>query len=440
MTMMAMAGVIAGPTTLAVADDAQVQKLQEQVDRLSSELAEMKQTEGEQWLNETRSAEVRALVSDVLADADTRANLMQSGMTAGYDNGAFLMSADGNFKLNIDGGLQVRYAWNILDPGAGTGTDSNRAGFENTKTVLRLHGHVVDPSWTYRIRGNFANGGTGDFGLQDAWVKKEFGDGFYMRAGQFESPFLREQYGIDDWYTLAAERSTLNAQFSSGRTQGIEVGYAQETFRVAGMWHDGFNGANSPATGQDTEYAIDVRGEFLFAGDWAQFDDFTSMSDDAYGFLLGAAIGMQKAEAGNGGPRQEILHWTVDAQIECGTGNFYAAIIGNNIDTDTPAADPDQIGVLIQGGWSFVPDEWELFARYEWGDSDITGDEDLSILTLGVNKYFNGHGVKWTSDVGIALDELTGTWAGAAATNNFRQDDGGQDGQLVLRTQLQLLF
>ena len=34
--------------------------------------------------HETRSAEVRALVRDVLADADTRANLMQSGMTAGY--------------------------------------------------------------------------------------------------------------------------------------------------------------------------------------------------------------------------------------------------------------------------------------------------------------------------------------------------------------------
>ena len=112
--MIAMAGVIAGPTTLAVADDAQVQKLQQQVDRLSAELSQMKQSEGEQWLTEARSAEIRSLVNDVLADADTRASLMQSGVNAGYEaagpgsntlSGAFIQSADGNFRLDINGGM-----------------------------------------------------------------------------------------------------------------------------------------------------------------------------------------------------------------------------------------------------------------------------------------------------------------------------------------------
>ena len=52
---------------------------------------------GDNWMTEERAEEVRSLVRDVLADADTRASLLQSGMTAGYDDGFMIGSTDGNF-------------------------------------------------------------------------------------------------------------------------------------------------------------------------------------------------------------------------------------------------------------------------------------------------------------------------------------------------------
>ena len=61
-----------------------------------AKIAAMEAAQNQSWLTEQRASEIRGLVQDVLADADTRASLLQTGMTAGYDNGAVIGSADGN--------------------------------------------------------------------------------------------------------------------------------------------------------------------------------------------------------------------------------------------------------------------------------------------------------------------------------------------------------
>ena len=42
------------------------------------------------WLTEQRAEDIKELVQDVLADADTRASLMGSGLMAGWSDGFFL--------------------------------------------------------------------------------------------------------------------------------------------------------------------------------------------------------------------------------------------------------------------------------------------------------------------------------------------------------------
>ena len=64
-------------------------------------------------------------------------------MTAGWDKGFYLASADGNFKLKIGGYLQYRYVFNNQDSSP---EDDNRGGFENTRTRLKFAGHVGDPT------------------------------------------------------------------------------------------------------------------------------------------------------------------------------------------------------------------------------------------------------------------------------------------------------
>ena len=67
------------------------------------------------WLTEQRAEEIKELVQDVLADADTRTNLMGSGLMAGWSDGFFLASADGRFRLNIGALVQTRLMVNILE-------------------------------------------------------------------------------------------------------------------------------------------------------------------------------------------------------------------------------------------------------------------------------------------------------------------------------------
>ncbi|HVP74281.1 MAG TPA: hypothetical protein VMS30_11125, partial [Phycisphaerales bacterium] len=120
-----------------------VKDLQGQVDALRAE-------NDEQWLTEARANEIRGLVQDVLADADTRASLLQTGSMAGYDKGFFVSSADGNYLLRIGGQLQVRYVYNLQDSDGAT--DDNRSGFEVRRAKLIMRGHVFDPSWTYDVQ------------------------------------------------------------------------------------------------------------------------------------------------------------------------------------------------------------------------------------------------------------------------------------------------
>ena len=98
-------GLVAGTTALAIAGSAfggaeSNNDALSQIAELKQELAQLKQENSQDWLTEQRSAEIRGIVQDVLADADTRTSLQSSGAMAGYNNGFFLASPDGNFSLN----------------------------------------------------------------------------------------------------------------------------------------------------------------------------------------------------------------------------------------------------------------------------------------------------------------------------------------------------
>ena len=53
-----------------------------------------------------------------------------------------------------------------------------------------------------------------------------------------------------------------------------------------------------------------------------------------------------------------------------------------------------------------------------------------------MTRYFAGHHAKWTTDIGIGLEEV----AFAPAITGLRTDVVGEDSQVVIRSQIQLLF
>ena len=380
-------------------------------------------------LTQQRAGEIKTLVADVLADAGCRASLLQSAATPGYEKGFFIAITDNSFRLRINGRFQARFVYDHQDDSA---EDNDRWGFENRRFRLSFSGNVIDPTWRYKIGGGFDREG-GAFETSDVYIEKDLGDGWSMRAGQFKGPFLRE-WLMSAFRQLAVDRSLVNAAFNQGRSDGVQLTHEGDVLAFNIMCSDGFDGDDTAALNEDTEIALTARAEWLVKGTFKQFRDFTSWSDDEFGLLLGAAGHWEKDEYGTAsGPEEETLAWTIDASAEFGNAHAFAAFVGRHLDV----AGQDQYGVIVQGGFFLVPEQWECFARYEFGD-DHSAADDLSLLTIGVNRYFAGHDLKWTIDLGYAFNPVADFWSSSSA--GWREDATGEDGQMVIRAQMQLLF
>ena len=399
---------------------------------------------GDNWLTEHRAQEIRAIVGDVLADADTRASLLQDEMTAGWSNHFFLASPDGRFRLQLEGQMQFRWVWSFHDE-----ADRHKNGFELTRTKLGFRGHLFNRDLTYFVRGVFSREG-GDLVLEDAWVRYHLDDRFSLRFGQFKLPFNREQL-VSSARQLAVERSLVNQSHNIGRSQGLELMYLDGPTRINVAVSDGgtdnvagsvfvqSNPLNSPALADDlAELAVTARIESLIKGSWEQFDDFTSPPGEASGLLLGAAVHFHSGESGSAADEDEWYAVTADASFEWAGANAFAAFSYHFID-DPTFGKVNTWGLVVQGG-AFFTSKFEAFLRFEFGnlDFDFLPTTDLMLVTVGGNYYFDGHDLKLTADIGVGIDIVDFAWDSDIA--GWRIDADGAEPQVVSRIQFQMLF
>ena len=454
---------------VAAADE--VQQLRDMVDSLRSEVDVLRAEQQTDWMSEQRAEEIRELVQDVLADADTRASLQGSGMAAGYDGGFFIQSGDNSFKLKVNGQLQTRWLFNhrSTDDPAESG---NSYGFEVRRFKLKFSGHVIDPSWQYKMTivntRNAQVGGSAGFYSEDAWIQKKMDNGMYMKVGQFKAPFLREEL-VSSSAQLAVERSMVNNAFTYGWTQGLEFGWANDNLSIKAMYSDGPNSLNGQALNANSENSLTTRAELLLAGDWSQFKSLSGFGNSEFGAMIGAAFQWYNhndpsdvAEYGNVSGRNNY-GFTVDASV-AGDGwtafTYFVWGQGKNASAGFQSDAVDSWGWVIQGGMMPMEDV-ELFGRYELGNiEDYTGlagqDGRNSTLTVGANWWPAGKkNVKFTADFGYAFSNLANgpgdNAVGANPTNpgsadwvssgtGWNADFDNNDGQFLIRAQMQLLF
>ena len=253
---------VAQDTADQISDSARktIADLTARVADLEGVVARLRAVQDEPWLTTRRADEIRGLVQDVLADADTRSSLLQNGMTAGWNRGFYLGSADGNFLLKVNGRLQARFVYNTQDNSA---DDDERWGFENRRTQLLFNGHVIDPSLHYMIQTAMSRVG-GEVRVLNAFITKDLGDSWKLRVGQFKPPFMREEL-MSSTRQLTVERSLVNEEFNQARSQGVELAYNGDLLNAAVMINEGFRRANTPALAEDTEFAVTARAEALTA-------------------------------------------------------------------------------------------------------------------------------------------------------------------------------
>lgn len=442
----------------------------------------------------TNADEVRAIVSEMLADAETRSSL-QAGGSGGWDDGFFLQDSSGNYRLNVNGMVQFRYNLNFGDDGDGDdededvfGFDGNdfESGFQTSRTKLGFSGHIVNPNLFYNVLVSSFAPDSGDFNIQWAYVGYLWDNGFHAKWGQYRLQFAREKNVLGQ-YQLAADRSLTGEVFDQGDSQGMEIGYKAEDWRVIGSFSDGFNTANTdfdsgttigaaydPDTGDliaafptigsqftgEADVALTARGEVKFAGAWEQAEDFTSMPGSEFFAMFGLGAHIQwsdedRVSVDGGGDAGDTLYWawTADVSLEGDGWNFFVAGYGGytnfdevtqNLATgDADDVDYDDYGVIVQGG-IFIPEtDWEFFARYDAtfidDDDRAVGDDNdvFSSATVGVNWYWAGHAAKFTFDVQYFIDDFNALSGSNTMVGYLGSED---DGEINIRFQFQLLF
>ena len=440
----------------------QIAELQKVVKSQSREIAAMKQENGQNWLTAERASEIRGIVQDVLVDAESRTTFQDSGATAGWNKGFFLASPDGNFKLKISGQVQLRYVVNHANGYTSAQPDDKAPylwGFENRRTKLKFSGHMFDPSWTYSVKGAFTRLKAGTLLLEDAWIAKSLGEGWKVKVGQFKAPWLREEL-VSSSRQLAVERSIVNEYFNQGYSQGIELSYAIDDFKVSGWTGDGIgarglgparsNSQNTPWNETSTSYSFVARGEWKMAGEWSQFKDFSSRRGSAFAAMAGISGVIQRANQNIGAANGTVSSGvTGDLTLDFDGASIYVSGIWTNVTLPQSqgGGTNNPFGFTVQGGY-FVSEDVEVFGRYEYMSYDYDGVTNADSVgkfdgfTVGANWFFNS-AVKLTIDWTINFASLDNSSKNSAFVSNsagFRPDKPGETNQWALRAQLQLLF
>ncbi len=375
------------------------------------------------------TADVDAVVRKALADAERRSQLLPAPgqATAGYNNGFFISAGDA-FTLRIRMLLMTRYTLNHQQDSGG---DDDRGGFELARTRFGFFGNVIDPSWQFVLWTGYNNeAGTA---LLDTYVKKVFANGLSITAGQYKVPLWKE-WLISETRLPMSERSLLN-RFSGSYAQGVMLGYEKQRLHAYLSASDGLNSINTGALLEDTEgLALTGRVEWLVNGRWAQYADFEAWPGEEPLLVLAASGHYQQGEFGTDTVEPEILRWNLDGSLKVQRLGVLVAVLGNHQQDFQPV---DQYGVLLQTGY-LLTDSMEAHVRYEFGDSDIPGDEDLSILTVGIDHHWARHQVRLVADVGYAFNSVSAFWANPLA--GYRADAPGENGQIVARMQVELNF
>ena len=435
----------AGPTLNDLLQ--RIDSLERRNKSLEGQVSELKAIEGEKWLSQERADQIRSVVADVIADADSRASLRQDAMTAGWNDGFFLASPDGRFKLQVSGLIQPRFMWSHV---SGTPNVSyqvpdqieNRYGFDSNYNELTFKGHIFSPAVEYMVKTNVAMGDTYDFNnsninngsntvgsigpnsgslyLLDAWARISFTDEISLRVGQYRSPYAREQL-VTEQNQMAVSRTGIVRNFGLWYTQGIELQTQGDDVRtnisldnggssnVAGTSVNviGQQPLDAPWYTQQVSYSVTTRLEWKPYGAWKDFTSFTSPMGDEQGMLFGFAYHRQSSSPNQpfntqsrSLPANTWDAWTVDWQWNMGGASLFASGFWNYVNSPSafvyvpqPTTNAPVIGnigslnaygVVIQPAIYFLP-KWEWYTRYEYGYIDFNNGSALN----GFGTYSN---------------------------------------------------
>lgn len=388
--------------------------------------------------------QTREYAAEVMADAQQRTSLLGSSAASNSQFG--LTSADGSSTLNFSGWHQSRYTLTVLDDNGGA-QDDFETGFSTPDTRLIFDGSVASPDTTYKIEIYINE--FGNFGLMDAVLSHDFGNGTSGSVGQWTVPATRETIQEDN-QTQKIERSIMDSVFSAGQAQGVAISHTDEgnTWRITGAFHDGANTSGTPYNAaNDGDWAITARGDFAVEGNVDDY--FTSLRKVGTGhedaMIVGGYVHFQQNADRPGSTDVTVIQGGADFLMDSGDGwNVYAAGNLRQIDNDAAADEFLDLGLLVQGGY-FVNESTEVFAAWDMiiPDDDRAADADpFNTIAVGMNHFpfANSQAVKLSAQINIFIDATTETGGIVNQNTNAGLLTDSEGGQVSVLGQAQVTF
>ncbi len=202
----------------------ELEMLRAELKSMRADVADLRRQQDENWMNERRAEEIKGLIHEVLADAETRATLVSDGVYAGAQGGKFfLASGDGSFRMEFGGQLQMRYVVNVDgNNGSAGASTSDDSGFQFRRVKFKIKGHVYD-NFIYQVslQGDTDSAVDG-FDMDESYLGYKFGGqwkGTKIRGGYMKLPFMFEELTSSS-RQLAVEHSSFNEFFTADKALG----------------------------------------------------------------------------------------------------------------------------------------------------------------------------------------------------------------------------
>jgi phosphate-selective porin OprO/OprP len=319
----------------------------------------------------------------------------------GYKEGAYIKTADDNFSIKFNFGLEPLFIYNSKEEAEDSTT------FKLRRARLWISGNAFYPWLKYLTQITLEGG---DTYIRDAYIQAAYLDWFQPRLGEFKVPYDRE-FLIAGFGLEFIERSIASETFSLYRDLGADFSgqlLCNHLTYAVGV----FNGGGVNQANEDNDY--------MYVGRvvWMPFDKvgYTQAAVDtpkkprlAIGvgaaYMPGLEPGERKIQAGKLGDTKivpvesDVVQAVADISFAYKRLYLEGGYYFRNIDPKeaTPHGSQDAYGLYFQTGYFLIPEHFELAARYSFIDPDNpvkVSDNKEHEGTFGVNYYFCGHRLK----------------------------------------------
>ena len=338
------------------------------------------------------------------------------------------------YSITIYNRLQAQWRFSALD---GAAEDVQTVRLRRARTKLKGHAYSKSTRWVLYTEWAAAGAPLDAYIEQDLWSNDE-GASVVGRIGAMKTLYGREATGTSGKLEFT-ERSLAARTFSDVRSLGMlaQLSAMEDKFHAhIGTFNNATAGGSSDvrsnAALNDTNEMnwtvgarYDVKGDM---GDTGYGQGDLDMSEE-WNFSFGANIWIGQQTAGAGNADVDELAYNVNVAAKGQGFHVLAEYFGHNTDPDTPGSqDADTSGWNIQASKQFdggfgvaarasmvsIDDAGSLISATSsgatGGGTALVGTGEVTEFTIGVNRFFNGHGRKLQADITFqSVDPDTGS-------------------------------